>query len=340
MEVLSKNTPLGRRPIGPIPILLAYKFCGPRVSFCNGSDILLSVKLNTYKNLPTEQRHPKSARLDALSTLDIVRLMNQEDAQVLMAVRRALPSIARASDLIVRSWRKGGRLFLVGAGTSGRLAILEAAECPPTFNTQPSQIQALMAGGKKAVFRSQEGAEDSEVAAKKMVRQRVRKGDAVVGIAASGITPFVGAALKTARAKGAIPILVTCNPNLSGSSLAQETIVLSTGAEVLTGSTRLKAGTACKMALNMLTTASFVRLGKTYGNRMVDLQPKSRKLVARSLRLIQELGRVSEKKAEKLLTLSGRRAKVAIVMARLECSAETARQRLKGANGFLRAVIG
>lgn len=266
--------------------------------------------------------------------------MNREDARVLRAVRKASTSIARAAETIVTSWRHTGRLFLVGAGTSGRLAVLEAAECPPTFNTPPSQVQAIMAGGSRAVFRSQEGAEDSEVQARRAVRARVRSGDVVVGIAASGITPFVGAALTAARQAGAVPLLVTCNPKLARSRIADVVIALDTGPEVLTGSTRLKAGTACKMALNMLTTASLVRLGKTYGNRMVDLQPRSLKLVARSLRLIQELGGVSEARARGLLQKSRGHAKTAIVMAKLNCSAADARRRLTAAQGFLRRVIG
>jgi N-acetylmuramic acid 6-phosphate etherase len=293
-----------------------------------------------YAALPTEQMNPRSKRLDTLSALQIVHLMNREDAQVLRTIRRQAKLLAQASDRIVTSWRSGGRLFLVGAGTSGRLAILEAAECPPTFNTLPVQIQAIMAGGPQAVFRSREGAEDSSDAAAREIRRRVRKGDVVIGIAASGITPFVSAALKAARAKRAIPILLTCNPRLAHAPVADVVIALDSGPEVLSGSTRLKAGTACKMALNMLTTASLVRLGKAYGNRMVDVQPNSLKLKARSLRLIESLGGVSSVEAGRLLALSGREAKTAIVMARKGCSATDARRQLKLAHGFLRKVIG
>ena len=298
------------------------------------------MRLAHYKKLPTEQRNPRSNHLDALSALAIVGLMNREDARVLKAVRQAAPEIAKASNLVVDSWRAGGRLFLLGAGTSGRLAVVEAAECPPTFNTTPDQVQAIIAGGRKAVFQSQEGSEDSEIAARRIIRSRVRKGDVVIGIAASGITAFAGAALHAARRQGAMPILLTCNPRLKSSSIARVVIALDTGAEVLTGSTRLKAGTACKMALNMITTASLVRLGKTYGNRMVDLQPKSKKLVARSTHLIQDIGKVSESEAFALLGRSGRHAKTAIVMARLGCTAVEARRRLQQAGGFLRKVIG
>jgi len=295
---------------------------------------------NRYGQLATEQINPRSRHLDKLSALGIVRLMNQEDARVLATIRKNAVPIAQASDRVVRAWQSGGQLFLVGAGTSGRLAVLEAAECPPTFHTPPAQVQALMAGGKKAVFRSQEGAEDSASHAARAIRERVRKGDVVLGIAASGITAYVQAALKSARSCGAQTILLTCNPTLAKSRAAHTVIALDSGAEVLTGSTRLKAGTACKMALNMITTASMVRLGKTYGNQMVDLEPRSKKLVARGLRLVQEIGRVSEKEAVRLFAASGRHAKVAIVMARTGCSVLAARKKLDRAQGFLKGVIG
>jgi len=295
---------------------------------------------NRYSKLATERVNPRSNRLDQLTGIDIVRLMNDEDQRVIAAIRQNVRKIAEASDHVVSTFQSGGRLFLVGAGTSGRLAVLEAAECPPTFHTPPSQVQAIMAGGRRAVFRSQEGAEDSALQAKQTVQKRVRAGDLVVGIAASGITAFVQSALRTAKSKGARTVLLTCNPVLARSRAADTVIALDSGPEVLTGSTRLKAGTACKMALNILTTASFVRLGKVYRNRMVDLEPRSKKLVARGLRLVQELGHVSEKKAQALFVNSGRRAKVAIVMARMHCSAAEARRKLTNAHGFLKGVIG
>jgi N-acetylmuramic acid 6-phosphate etherase len=220
----------------------------------------------------------------------------------------------------------------VGAGTSGRLGVLEAAECPPTFDPPPSLVQAVIAGGRRTVFRSAEGAEDDAADGARQIRRRARPGDVVVGIAASGVTPFVRAALREARRRGAATALVTCNPQVPASA-ARVVIALAVGPEVLTGSTRLKAGTATKLALNTLTTASFARLGKVYGNRMVDLRPRSAKLRARAL------GRVSPREAERLLEASGGRAKVAIAMARLRLDAAEARRRLRRAAGSLRQVL-
>jgi N-acetylmuramic acid 6-phosphate etherase len=226
----------------------------------------------------------------------------------------------------------------VGAGTSGRLGVIEAAECPPTFDTPPSLVQAVIAGGRRTVFRSAEGAEDDGPDGARQIRRRVRAGDVVVGIAASGVTPFVRGALKEARRRGAATALVTCNPQVPASA-ARVVIALAVGPEVLTGSTRLKAGTATKLALNTLTTASFARLGKVYGNRMVDLRPRSAKLRARALRLVVLLGRVSPREAERLLKASGASAKVAIAMARLGVDAKEARRRLKAAAGSLRTAL-
>jgi N-acetylmuramic acid 6-phosphate etherase len=216
--------------------------------------------------------------------------------------------------------------------------VLEAAECPPTFDTPPSLVQAVIAGGKRTVFRSAEGAEDNGPDGARQIRRRVRPGDVVVGIAASGVTPFVRGALKEARRRGAATALVTCNPGVPASA-ARVVIALAVGPEVLTGSTRLKAGTATKLALNTLTTASFARLGKVYGNRMVDLRPRSAKLRARALRLVGQLGRVSPREAERLLKAADGRAKVAIAMARLRIDASEARRRLTRAVGSLRQVL-
>jgi N-acetylmuramic acid 6-phosphate etherase len=264
--------------------------------------------------------------------------MNRADRRAVRAVGRAAPAIGRAVDLIVRALSRRGRLIFVGAGTSGRLGVLEAAECPPTFDTPPSLVQAVIAGGKRTVFRSSEGAEDDGPEGARQIRRRVRPGDVVVGIAASGVTPFVRAALQAARRRGAATALVTCNPQVPRSA-ARVVIALAVGPEVLTGSTRLKAGTATKLALNTLTTASFARLGKVYGNRMVDLRPRSAKLRARALRLIGQLGRVPPREAERLLKASGASAKVAIAMARLRVDAPEARRRLKAAAGSLRRAL-
>ena len=293
-----------------------------------------------FDRLPTERANPRSRALDRLAPAAIARLMNRADRAALGAVGRAAAAIGAVVTAIVERLAGGGRLIFVGAGTSGRLGVVEAAECPPTFNTSPRQVQAVMAGGRGAVFRSVEGSEDDARAGGRAMRPRVRRGDAVVGIAASGVTPFVRAALAEASRRGAFTALITCNPGAPRRS-ARVVIALRVGPEVLAGSTRLKAGTATKLALNTITTATFTRLGKVYGNRMVDLQPKSAKLRARAERLVAELGDVSRPRARRLLLEAGGSAKVAIVMARHRESAASARRRLSAARGFLgRALEG
>lgn len=292
-----------------------------------------------YAALSTEKVNPRSKNLDRLSARQVVLLMNREDAQVLRAIKQASGSITQAVNRIVRAFQRDGRLFLVGAGTSGRLGVIEAAECPPTFGTSPRMVQAYIAGDKPAVFHSQEGAEDSAAKGARGVRlSNVSSRDVVVGIAASGVTPYVQAALSAAKTRKASTILLTCNPTAPARA-ADVRIVLRTGPEVLAGSTRLKAGSACKMALNMLTTASMVQLGKVYGNRMVDLQPKSRKLVERGVRLIRELGGTSPAEARHLFQAARRDVKAAIVMARKKISYAEAMMRLKRAKGFLRRAL-
>jgi N-acetylmuramic acid 6-phosphate etherase len=291
-----------------------------------------------YGRLPTERPNPGSRDLDRLSPTAIARLMNRADGGAVRAAARAAPAIARAVDLIVASLSRGGRLIFVGAGTSGRLGVLEAAECPPTFDTAPSLVQAVIAGGRRAVFRSAEGAEDHAAQGAREIRRRARAGDVVVGIAASGVTPFVRAALAQARRAKAATVLVTCNPRVLRRA-ARAVIVLATGPEVLAGSTRLAAGTATKLVLNTLTTATFARLGKVYGNRMVDLRPGSAKLRARALSLVSEIGRVSEREASRLLAAAGGSAKLAILMARLRLPAMEARRRLRTAAGSLRSAL-
>ena len=236
------------------------------------------------ERLLTERPNRASRDLDRLPALRVARLMNREDRRAVAAVGRAAPRIAAGVTLIARALAAGGRLFFVGAGTSGRLGVLEAAECPPTFGTPPRLVQAIMAGGRASVFRSREGAEDDGAAAARVVRARVRAGDVVVGVSASGVTPFVRAALETARGRRAATILVSCNPKTGVRVRADVVIAPAPGPEVLAGSTRLKAGTATKLVLNTLTTAAMARLGKIYGNRMVDLQPRSRKLRERAAR--------------------------------------------------------
>jgi N-acetylmuramic acid 6-phosphate etherase len=291
-----------------------------------------------YDRLATERANRASRHLDRLSVMGIATLMNREDRRAVAAAGRARRDVAAAVDLIVEALRAGGRLFFVGAGTSGRLGVLEAAECPPTFGTPPRLVQAIMAGGRAAVFRSREGAEDDERAAARAVRTRVREGDAVVGVSASGVTPFVRAGLRAARARGAVTILVACTPT-ADRRLARVVISLAPGAEVLAGSTRLKAGTATKLVLNTLTTATMARLGKMYGNRMVDMQPRSRKLRERALRLVAELGGVPPARARRLLADAAGRVPVAIVMTRRNLRADAAARALRAAGGSLRSVI-
>src|SRR5882672_12913805 len=289
-----------------------------------------------YERLATERVNPRSRRLDRLSPRAIATLMNREDRRAVAAVGRVAPAIGAGVERIVASLARGGRLVFVGAGTSGRLGVLEAAECPPTFGTPRTLVQAIMAGGRASVFRSREGAEDDARAARRAVRARVRRGDVVVGVSASGVTPFVRAALAAAAARGAATILVACNATRApGRALL---IAPSPGPEVLAGSTRLKAGTATKLVLNTLTTASMTRLGKVYGNRMVDVQPRSRKLRARAARLVAEIGGVSPARARRLLAAARSRVPVAIVMARRHLSADAAARALRVA-GSLRPVI-
>jgi N-acetylmuramic acid 6-phosphate etherase len=291
-----------------------------------------------FARLLTEQPNRASRDLDRLPPLRVARLMNREDRRAVASVGRVAPRIAAAVTLIAESLGGGGRLFFVGAGTSGRLGVLEAAECPPTFGTPPGMVQAIMAGGRGSVFRSREGAEDDARAAARAVRRRVRRGDVVVGVSASGVTPFVHGALKTAAARGAATVLVACTPH-ARRARADVVIAPAPGPEVLAGSTRLKAGTATKLVLNTLTTASMARLGKMYGNRMVDLQPRSRKLRERALRLVAELGGVPRARARRLLATAGN-VRVAIVMARTGRSARDARRALREVGNFLLPLIG
>ncbi len=293
-----------------------------------------------YSKLPTEKQNPKTRSLDTLSIEKILRVMDKEDESVPRAVRKVNDALTKGVRMIVSSLKKGGRLFFVGAGTSGRLGVLEAAECPPTFNTPPSLVQWIMAGGKGAVFRSQEGAEDQEWEAKRAIRKRrVRKNDVVVGITASGVTPFVREALRRAKKKGAKTILVACNFSSPIRSHADLLIAPRVGPEVITGSTRLKAGTATKLILNRLTVVSMVQLGKVYGNLMVDLQPRSKKLQARALGILKRFAGVSDTKARRLFREAKGRVIVAILMAKKNFSYQRAVHALKETDGFLRKAL-
>jgi N-acetylmuramic acid 6-phosphate etherase len=290
--------------------------------------------------LTTEARNPASEAIDRLSPLEIVRLMNDEDATVAAAVRREEEAIARAIEIIAERLGRGGRLIYLGAGTSGRLGVLDATECPPTFNTRPEQVIGLIAGGEAALTRAVEGAEDRpELAVADLERVAVNASDAVVGIATSGRTPYVIAGLEFARGKGAAAVGFSCNPDPQLAAHSDLTITPVVGPEVLSGSTRLKAGTATKMVLNMLTTGAMVRLGKTYGNLMVDLRATNTKLLDRSRRIVATLAGVSHDEAELLLRDCGGEVKTAIVVHRRKATPDAARDLLRQSGGHLRAAL-
>jgi len=271
----------------------------------------------------TEKRNRASENIDKLTTKQIIELINAEDALVPAAVARQSKQIAAAIDMIVARFRKGGRLFYIGAGTSGRLGVLDAAECPPTFGVRPSLVQGIIAGGRRALVRAIEGAEDcARDGAISIRKNRVKASDVVVGLAACGMTPFVHGALKQARQIGAATIFVTCAPEAvghipaEGPRLAGTQIIINpvVGPEVITGSTRMKAGTATKLVLNTLTTGAMVKLGKVYGNLMVDLQATNEKLRDRSLRIVMEMTNLSRPGARRLLTRAQGKVKAAVVM--------------------------
>ena len=290
----------------------------------------------------TEQRNPRSLRIDQMSSLEIVDLVNAEDRLVAAAVSDERERIARAIDLVVDSFRQGGRLIYVGAGTSGRLGVLDASEMPPTYRTEPDLVQGVMAGGYEALLRAQEGAEDvPEDGAQAMDDRAIGAPDFVLGIAASGTTPYVHGALKRARERGARTGILLCTYP-SGELLQAHDVVIAplVGPEVITGSTRMKAGTATKMVLNMISTGAMVRTGKVYGNLMVDLQVTCQKLQDRGERILVETLGVSRDEAMRLLEASGGHVKTAIVMSRLSLDAEAARKRLEKAGGSIAALFG
>jgi N-acetylmuramic acid 6-phosphate etherase len=283
---------------------------------------------------PTEQANPRTTRIDRLSTREILARLNAEDARVPAAVRRTLPQIARAVDAIVAAWRKGNRLFYVGAGTSGRLGVLDAAECPPTFQISPRRLQAILAGGQRAMFRSVEGAEDSAAAgARNLAGKGVRKGDVVVVLTASGTTPYALGALRWARRRRILTVAVTCNRRSPAAREADVAICPETGPEAIAGSTRLKAGTAQKLVLNMLSTTAMIRLGHIYRNLMVNVQMSNQKLKQRGRRVLVEALGVSDAEATRLVKRSGGKLKVAILMGRLAVDRREAERRLAAADG-------
>jgi len=299
-----------------------------------------SSKYETFASLATEQRNPATRELDRLDVSGILALIAAEDRKVPDAVAREAPYIARAVELVVASFREGGRLIYVGAGTSGRLGVLDASECPPTFGSDPEQVKGVIAGGLQALVRAVEGAEDRAAEGERAMEElEVGAKDTVIGLAASRRTPFVVAALARARSLRARTAYVTCTPRAEFTLPVDVAICPEVGPEVLMGSTRMKAGTAQKLVLNMITTAAFVRMGKAYENMMVDLMATSEKLVERSRRTVMLVTGVDYGRASRAIEAAGGSVKTAIVMLKLGCERPAAERRLAAAGGFVRAAI-
>ena len=297
------------------------------------------MEIKDRSKLLTEQRNPRTLNIDCKTTLEIIDIINAEDARVFTAVHREREHIAKAAALIVDAMRNEGRLIYVGAGTSGRLGILDAAECPPTFGTDPNMIVGIIAGGEKAVFQSIEGAEDfPENGAKDIQQKEVNHRDVVVGITTGGTTPYVMGALFEARKRNAKTIFLCCNPVTIPNFEVDVTIRPIVGPEVITGSTRMKAGTVTKLILNMLTTTTMIKIGKVYENLMVDLRATNVKLTDRAERIIMTAAGVNREDAKKLLAAAFGNAKVAIVMQKLCLDYAEAKKRLEANGGFIRKV--
>ena len=294
-----------------------------------------------WQGLPTEAINPSTLAIDKLTPADIVELMLNEDRKMLAAVQREKDRIAVGVDIITLALRRGGRIIFVGAGTSGRLGVLESAEMPPTFGTDPSLVEAIMAGGKASIESPREGVEDHyEEGARAITRLKVSRKDVVIGVSASGMTQFVRGTLTRARRVGSKIIFVTCDPHTELQTFVDLTIAPAVGPEVIAGSTRLKAGTATKIVLNMLTTASMIRIGKTYGNLMVDVQTGSEKLKDRARRIIAIVTGLEYEDADKLLKRAHWNVKAAIVMQRSGLTYPRALSRLRAAHNFVRDAIG
>jgi N-acetylmuramic acid 6-phosphate etherase len=291
-------------------------------------------------HLPTEQPNPAAKNLDLKSSLEIVRIINAQDAKVAAAVKSALPQIARGIDLIAKALKQGGRLIYVGAGTSGRLGALDASECPPTFNTDPRAVQFVIAGGMKALYSATEASEDSrQLGQREMAKKKPGKNDVVVGIAASGRTPFTIAAVEYARRHGAKTIAVTCNAASPLEKAAHLAIVAEVGPEVIAGSSRMKAGSAQKMILNMLSSGAMTRLGYVYGNLMVNVHVKNYKLRERGLTILQEAAGISRQVAEQALRAAGNDVPVALVMLQAKINRAQAAHSLRSTKGHVRQAI-
>ncbi|PYQ07866.1 MAG: N-acetylmuramic acid 6-phosphate etherase [Acidobacteria bacterium] len=295
-------------------------------------------KTSRWAPLLTESRNPRSKRLDTLPTNDVVALLLDEDRRAIAATLRQSRAISRAAVRAAGALEAGGSVVFLGAGTSGRLGVLEAAECPPTFGLDASQIRAVMAGGEGAVFRAVEGAEDDEASGRREA-SALRPPDLLIGISASSVTPFVRGALTAARENAVATVLVTCAPGPGLNRVADTVVAIASGPEVLTGSTRLKAGSATKAALNAITTAAMVRLGKTYDNLMVDMRPSNAKLKDRARRIVAAAAGVDPEEAERLIVLAGGEVKTAIVMAGRGVAPDAARALLASAKGHVRRAL-
>lgn len=293
------------------------------------------------KNITTEQRNPRSMDIDSKSTFEILKLINDEDKTVPLAVEKELEYIAQAVEIIVDAIKKGGRLLYFGAGTSGRLGVVDASECPPTFGTPFGLIDGYIAGGKEAMFRAQEGAEDyEENGAKDIIAANVTDKDVVCGIAASRRTPYVVGAVKKAKEIGAKTLFITTNPRKNFNIKEVDVAICAyVGPEVIMGSTRMKSGTAQKLVLNMLTTTAMIRLGKVYENMMIDLQMTNKKLVERSKKIVMTITGISYEEAENYLKKADGHVKTALVMIKAGVDAEDAKKRLERADGFVRKAI-
>ncbi|EPB0665343.1 N-acetylmuramic acid 6-phosphate etherase [Vibrio alginolyticus] len=291
-------------------------------------------------HLVSEGRNPDTMDIDLLPSLDIVQRINQQDKLVPLAVEKVLPEIAEAVDKITKAFKVGGRLFYIGAGTSGRLGVLDASECPPTFGTDPEMVVGIIAGGKEAMFRAKEGAEDDPTLGEQDLKENtLTQRDVVVGIAASGRTPYVIGGLEYANELGATTVALSCNPDSPIADIADIAISPVVGPEALTGSTRLKSGTAQKLVLNMLTTASMIRLGKSYQNLMVDVKATNAKLVARAARIVMQATDCTNQEAKTALKETDYDAKLAILMILTGLDKESATEQLNAKQGYLRKVV-
>ena len=291
--------------------------------------------------MTTERRNPRTMQLDTMSELEIVTVMNEEDARVPLAIAKKLPQIAQAAHWAAEAFAQGGRLFYMGAGTSGRLGVLDAAECPPTFGVDPGMVVGLIAGGEKAFIKAVEGAEDDRALGQSdLEAHNLTAKDVVIGIAASGRTPYVLGGLAYARSVGCRTAAIACNPGSAVGKAADLAIEVEVGPEVLTGSTRLKSGTAQKLILNMISTASMVRAGKAYQNLMVDVMQNNEKLHTRAENIVIDATGVTRPEARSAIDAAGGSVKVAITMLLADCSADEARSRLEKAGGHVRAAIG